>query len=255
MPDGLGRGNFTAETAEILRNMADPYGILVLDKGHTGDLVRRVLSCLQTMLGDVAARDVVAKGTGKRGNAEASLRKYFSGKFFSEHITQYRKRPVYWLLQSPKKKYGIWLFQEKLTRDTLYRIRGEEYVAAKIRLLELHKAELAKKREGAAGHEQRQMDKEIADIEEILDDVREFAQRIDGILQRGYTPHIDDGVLINIAPLWPLVPGWKKEPKDCWKKLEKGDYDWSHQAMDLWPERVKEKCKQNKSFRIAHGME
>lgn len=68
-------------------------------------------------------------------------------------------------------------------------------------------------------------------------------------------PHIEDGVLLNVALLWELIPSWQKEPKKAWEALERGDYDWSHQAMDHWPDRVKEKCKTNKSYAIAHGLE
>lgn len=39
------------------------------------------------------------------------------------------------------------------------------------------------------------------------------------------------------------------------KELEEEKYDWAQQAMEYWPERVKEKCKTNKSFAIAHGLE
>ncbi len=81
-----------------------------------------------------------------------------------------------------------------------------------------------------------------------------FAEKIDAITRRGYTPHTDDGVLINMAPLWELVPIWQAEPKKCWKALEQGEYDWSHMAMDYWPDRVKEKCRENKSYAIAHGL-
>lgn len=31
---------------------------------------------------------------------------------------------------------------------------------------------------------------------------------------------------------------WQKVLKDTLAKLEKGDYDWAHLAMDYWPERV-----------------
>ena len=55
----------------------------------------------------------------------------------------------------------------------------------------------------------------------------------------------------NRALLWELIPSWQVELK---KALEKGDYDWSYQAMDHWPARVKEKCKTDKSFAIAHGL-
>ncbi|MFW6169796.1 MAG: hypothetical protein ACODAD_04840 [Planctomycetota bacterium] len=61
-------------------------------------------------------------------------------------------------------------------------------------------------------------------------------------------------MLLNMAPLWELVPSWQAEPKKAWKALEKGDYDWAHHAMDYWPGRVKEKGKENKSFAIAHGL-
>ena len=64
----------------------------------------------------------------------------------------------------------------------------------------------------------------------------------------------DDGVLINAAPLWELLPSWP-DTKKAWEELENGKYDWAHQAMDHWPYRVREKCKTNKSFAIAHGLE
>ena len=43
--------------------------------------------------------------------------------------------------------------------------------------------------------------------------------------------------------------------QDTWVKLEKGEYDWAHLAMNYWPGRVREKCKTDKSLAIAHGLE
>ncbi len=43
--------------------------------------------------------------------------------------------------------------------------------------------------------------------------------------------------------------------KDTWTRLEKGDYDWAHLAMNYWPERVREKCKTDQSLAIAHDLE
>jgi hypothetical protein len=206
--------------------------------------------------GQNATNKVVAEGTGRDGNQEDELRRYFERSFFKEHIEKqkYRKRPVYWLLQSPRKTYGVWLFHEKLTRDTLYRIRGERYVAQKVRLLETNIAELRREQNAAEGRQRRKLEKQMAELNDMLDDLRAFAERIDAILQRGYTPHADDGVLINMAPLWELLPSWQAEPKKCWEALTRGDYDWSHQAMDHWPGRVRKKCQTNKSYAIAHGL-
>jgi hypothetical protein len=43
--------------------------------------------------------------------------------------------------------------------------------------------------------------------------------------------------------------------KETWEKLEKGDYDWAHLAMSYWPNRVREKCRTDKSLAIAHKLE
>ena len=55
--------------------------------------------------------------------------------------------------------------------------------------------------------------------------------------------------------VWEIVPSWQKEPKQAWEALENGEYDWAYQAMDHWPDRVKEKCKTDKSLAIAHGLD
>jgi hypothetical protein len=69
---------------------------------------------------------------------------------------------------------------------------------------------------------------------------------------------LDDGVVINFAPLWRLVPqnkAWQKELKATWDALCEGKYDWAHLAMHLWPERVVPACATDRSLAIAHGLE
>ena len=81
--------------------------------------------------------------------------------------------------------------------------------------------------------EKRAFEKEIGPLIDILDAVGKFSKRLNLIVEeRGYVPHIDDGVLLNMVPLWELIPSWQREPKKAWEALEQGDYDWAHQAMD-----------------------
>ena len=73
-----------------------------------------------------------------------------------------------------------------------------------------------------------------------------------------WNPNLDDGVVLNFAPLWRLVPQhkpWQKELKSTWDALCAGKYDWAHLAMHLWPERVVPKCATDRSLAIAHGLE
>ncbi len=41
----------------------------------------------------------------------------------------------------------------------------------------------------------------------------------------------------------------------AWKALEKGEYEWAHLAMALWPDRVKAACRKDRSIAIAHDQE
>jgi hypothetical protein len=47
----------------------------------------------------------------------------------------------------------------------------------------------------------------------------------------------------------------RKDLKNCWEKLAAGEYDWAHLAHSMWPDRVREKCKIDRSLAIAHNLE
>ena len=71
-------------------------------------------------------------------------------------------------------------------------------------------------------------------------------------------PAMDDGVVLNAAPLWRLLGAnrvWQREVKRKWTELSEGKYDWAQWAMHLWPERVVPKCATDRSLAIAHGLE
>jgi hypothetical protein len=99
-------------------------------------------------------------------------------------------------------------------------------------------------------------EKSLEELEEYDHELREFNGALLELAGR-WRPDLNDGVQITAAPLWPLFrhKPWQKVLKDTWGKLEKGEYDWAHLAMSHWPERVREKCKTDKSLAIAHGLE
>jgi hypothetical protein len=102
-------------------------------------------------------------------------------------------------------------------------------------------------------HEEEKRLEELEDMEGELTDLRDTLLRI----APTYHPNQDDGVQITAAPLWLLFrhKPWQKLLRETWTKLEKGDYDWSHLAMHYWPERVRAKCRMDKSLAIAHGLD
>jgi hypothetical protein len=114
--------------------------------------------------------------------------------------------------------------------------------------------------ENGGGQKQTDTEKALETLQTQLTDLEAFDQALQRVLNKhnergetvGWGPEIDDGVILNLAPLHELLPSWKTEPKKYWEALERGDYDWSHTAMRYWPERVLAKCRKNKSYAIAH---
>ena len=235
----------TADFAK-LRTLADSDGIMVLDPGHPEDLTARIEEVLAVLLGEEAGKKIIHVLGG-------NLRPFLEKEFFAKwHIPQYRKRPVYWFLQTARKNYGLYLFHERLTADSLFLIQ-EKYLQPKIALEQNRLAELQGRLTAAAeGREKRALEKEIEKGENLIDELNEFLNKVKAVLGRGYDPDINDGVILNMAPLHELIP-WA-EPKKYWDEMQKGKYDWAHLAMKYRPEQVREKCRKDKSLAIAHDL-
>ncbi len=255
----LGQGRFSSPVAAQLRSLADNDGVATLDEGHQDDLARNVWNTLETALGESGASEIVETVLGD-GHPESLLRRYLERDFWKRHLQQYRKRPVYWLLQSPAKSFSVYVFHERATRDTLPLIMGTRYVTGKINQLKNRMDEVQMEKKTAEGRAKKMLEKDLEDLETKLLDLEAFQAAIRRVLGQkdergetvGWAPEIDDGVILNLAPLHGLMPSWK-EPEKFWKELEEGKYDWSYTAMRYWPDRVGEKCKKNKSYAIAHG--
>src|SRR5213079_1748614 len=73
--------------------------------------------------------------------AVKDLRDYFrkpgKGGFWDDHISRYsksrREAPIYWLLQSSKRNYALWLYYHRLDKDLMFKALVN-YVDPKIRL-------------------------------------------------------------------------------------------------------------------------
>ncbi len=262
--DALGRGYFSEDVASQLRSLADPDGVTTLDEGHPDDLAAKVETALDLMVGeDETPRLLEAAGVDTR-NVRDGLRRYLEKDFFKQHVRLYRKRPVYWLLQSPGKSYGVYVFHERITRDTLYLISGNRYLGGKINGVRAVISELSERMSALPeGREKKRLAKELDSQEELLADLEAFGRELAAVTTRqdsrgevvGWEPELDDGVLLNLAPLQTLMPSWSAEPRKAWEALAAGSYDWSHTAMRYWPDRVIEASRNNKSFAIAHGLE
>jgi hypothetical protein len=228
-------------------------GVLVDDPGHPRDVLRAVRSVFETVFDDANARwHEAAELLGT-----PDLRTWFARDFFEPHIKRYsksrRKAPIYWQLATASGSYSVWIYIHRATADTLFRVLND-FVGPK---LDHERAKLDGLTQDAGANPSAAQRREIEQHETFVGELQALKTEVARVAPL-WKPNLDDGVILNFAPLWRLVPqsrSWQGECKKAWDKLVAGDYDWAHLAMHLWPERVVPKCIDDRSLAIAHGLE
>jgi hypothetical protein len=212
-------------------------GILVDDPDHEDDIVRRVRDVLAVIWKD-RAEAIEQEACGILGVKE--LRDYFrkpgNGGFWMDHVKRYsksrRKAPIYWLLQSAGKNYALWIYYHRLDKDLLLKALVK-YVEPKLKLerdrVEQYRNELLAA--GSSGRSAKALERRLADQEDLLSDLQDFHDKLRRAADLRLEPDLNDGVVLNIAPLWELVP-WK-EAKSYWDELMGGEYEWSSIGKQL----------------------
>lgn len=166
--------------------------------------------------------------------------------FFDYHFKRYtksrRKAPIYWPLSSEDGSLTYWVYYPKLNQNTLHslilKLRDENE--------RLH-SQIASTTDKA---QQTLLRGRQQQVEGMMDE-------LNNIINAGYKPNHDDGVPVTSCPLVKLIAhrGWKQECTENWGDLQKGEYDWSHLAMSMFPARVIQKAKKDWCLALTHGLE
>ena len=180
-----------------------------------------------------------------------NLQAYFESLngFFDYHFKRYtksrRKAPIYWPLTSEDGSLTYWIYYPKLSINTLpsliIKLRNENE-----RLLSSINGAMVSK------------DKNLEnDLRAKQYQVESMMAEIDRVIDSGYEPNHDDGVPVTSCPLVNLIShrGWKTECQKNFNDLTKGDLDWSHLAMSMFPARVTQKAKTDWCMALTHGLE
>jgi type II restriction/modification system DNA methylase subunit YeeA len=140
------------------------------------------------------------------------LRKYFCTDFYKDHLQTYKKRPIYWLVQSPKKGFSCLIYLHRYTKDTLNLVLNN-YFRPYLQKLEARLAQLGldQLNDALPSRDRTAARKEAEKITKVLKECQAWEQ--DSLLplaQQRIELDLDDGVKVNYLKLQDVlapIPG------------------------------------------------
>ena len=189
----------------------DPDGIIpVLDgEWFEDDIVARTREFLGVTFPESSVADnlrFIEDSLGK------DIRKYFCSDFYKDHLQTYKKRPIYWMVQSPKKGFACLIYLHRYTKDTLNQVLNN-YFRPYLQKLEARLAQLGldQLNDDLPARERTAARKEAEKITKVLKECQAWEQ--DALLplaQQRIELDLDDGVKVNYLKLQDVlapIPG------------------------------------------------
>ena len=188
----------------------DEDGIIpVLDSEWFDDeIVARTGDFLRATFGEATMNEnlrFIEQCLGKDGKPK-SLRDYFIGDFYKDHLQTYKKRPIYWLFSSGKlRAFQCLVYLHRYNEGTLARMRTEYVIplqgqiAARIEQLEGDKAKAT-----STSHRTK-IQKEQDKLKKQQAELATFEEKLKHYADMRISLDLDDGVKVNYAKFGDLL--------------------------------------------------
>jgi type II restriction/modification system DNA methylase subunit YeeA len=170
----------------------------------TDDIAERFRKFLRVAFGEEhyeANLQFVEQGLNIKGKRNYSIRDYFLGEFYTDHVKRYKKRPIYWLFSSPKGSFNALIYMHRYRPDTVSVVLND-YLREFRTKLTSHKNHLEAVSISASSS-QGEKTKALKEIEKITKMIAEMEEYEREVLYPLATEQVeidlDDGVKVNYA--------------------------------------------------------
>ncbi len=166
------------------------------------DITERFKTFLRVAFGDEHYEEnleFIEKALNTKGRRNYSIRDYFLGEFFNDHVKRYKKRPIYWLFSSPKGTFNALIYMHRYRPDTVSIVLND-YLREFRAKLASHKNHLeAVSISGSASQSDKTKAlKEIDKIQKMMTEMEEYERDVlYPLATKQIEIDLDDGVKVN----------------------------------------------------------
>jgi type II restriction/modification system DNA methylase subunit YeeA len=169
---------------------------LLDDNWFTDDIVDRFNDFVRTTFGNEHFDeniDFIEQSIGK------DIRKYFLKDFYSNHITRYKKRPIYWMVSSPNASFNVLIYMHRYQADTVSVILNDYLRKYQAKLEDsMSQQQIISISPGSNAQEKTKALREIEEIKKILRELNDFEhETLYPLANEKIEIDLDDGVTVN----------------------------------------------------------
>ena len=168
----------------------------------TDDIAERFRRFLRVAFGEEHYEEnlrFVEQALNIKGKRNYSIRDYFLGEFYTDHVKRYKKRPIYWLFSSPKGTFNALIYLHRYRPDTVSVVLND-YLREFHTKLTAHKNHLqAVSISASAGQgEKTRALKEIEKVSRMIAELEEYEREVlYPLATERLAIDLDDGVKVN----------------------------------------------------------
>ncbi len=186
--------------------------ILITDQEYfDNDIVARFLEFLRVVYSPETFTEnlnfIANALTLKNGeSAQERIRRYFLQEFISDHIQTYKKRPIYWLFTSGKKRaFGALVYLHRYNEDTLARIRTDYVLELQVKLEgEIVRAQQQLENASSSAAKKAATNR-LKDLQAQQLELRDYQAKLQTLADARINLDLDDGVAYNYTRFKGLV--------------------------------------------------
>jgi hypothetical protein len=189
--------NQVQDDGKVSFEIDDDNVIPVLEEDYfKDDIASRFVQFVKTAFGEENLSENIKFIEDSLGT---TLRKYFVKGFYEDHIKRYKKRPIYWMVASPKKGFMALMYMHRYQPDVFARVQNN-YLREYITKLEatLNTQQQVVNDEGNSAKVRKDAQKEIDSITKKMDEIIKFDRdKLTSFAQGKIDIDLDDGVKVN----------------------------------------------------------
>lgn len=180
----------------------DKDGIIPVcdDEYFDDDIVGLFVSFIETVYGPDTLEEnlrFIADALGGKGTSREVIRNYFINDFFSDHVKNYQKRPIYWMFDSGKKNgFKCLIYTHRYQADTIARIRTD-YLHEQQSRYRTAIVDYNQRIDSATTSERVKLNKKLLLLQAQADEARVYEEKIHHLADQMITIDLDDGIKSN----------------------------------------------------------